>query len=273
MSSIWVPDFGALGDGNGGAVYDEIASIVEPGPARVKVILEAGRLGREALQLLVEARSTPGRRFLRPASGFGPAATRRAGQLELRELARGRAAITKGGRSTTLEQALLVEAGATRLGNASRGGRLMEAPAPSTLHWFSVQHSSTSPPEGGDGAGGESRTGGLEGLCLKSGPLGENDAYSTLLSDGRRLTRLAVPGAPPGPAAAWRRLCVCHCLSLQVKVGGSGCDGFRQLRCCAVYSQLPKGWKPWRSPRPLARALLQLVPSGPMGVAGSSTTC
>jgi len=48
--------------------------------ASVKVILEAGRLGREALQLLVKASITP-RRLLKPAMVSGPAARPcRAGQ-------------------------------------------------------------------------------------------------------------------------------------------------------------------------------------------------
>ncbi|NQV10072.1 MAG: deoxyribose-phosphate aldolase [Cyanobacteria bacterium] len=120
-----VPDFGALADGHGGAIYDEIASIVELG-LPVKVILEAGRLGREALQLLVEASIDAGAAFLKTGSGFGPAAT--AGQVsELRELARGRAAIKASGGITGLEQAFaLVEAGASRLGT-SRGVALIEA--------------------------------------------------------------------------------------------------------------------------------------------------
>ena len=35
----------------------------------------------------------------------------------------------------------------------------------------------------------------LKGLCLKVGPLGENDRLLTILSDEEGVTRLAVPGA------------------------------------------------------------------------------
>jgi deoxyribose-phosphate aldolase len=120
-----VPDFGALADGNGAAVYDEIGSIVALG-LPVKVILEAGRLGPEALQLLVEASIDAGAAFLKTGSGFGPAVTVEQVSL-LRELARGRAGIKASGGIANLEQAFaLVEAGASRLGT-SRGVALIDA--------------------------------------------------------------------------------------------------------------------------------------------------
>ena len=67
-----------------------------------------------------------GARFLKTGSGFGPPVTvEQVGQL--RDLARGRAAIKASGGIASLEQALaLVEAGATRLGT-SRGVALAQA--------------------------------------------------------------------------------------------------------------------------------------------------
>jgi deoxyribose-phosphate aldolase len=92
----------------------------------VKVILEQGRLGEEALGLLVEVSIDAGARFLKTGSGFGPPVT--SAQVgRLRELARGRAAVKAAGGISTLEQVqALVEAGAERLGT-SRGVALMQA--------------------------------------------------------------------------------------------------------------------------------------------------
>ena len=120
-----VPDFGALADGDSRAFCADLAPIVELG-LPVKVILEAGRLPPEALELAVEAAIDVGALFLKTGSGFGPAATVQQVQ-RLRQLARGRAAVKAAGGIAELEQALaLVEAGATRLGT-SRGIALMEA--------------------------------------------------------------------------------------------------------------------------------------------------
>ncbi len=120
-----VPDFGALADGDGGAVYEELGAIVELG-LPVKVILEVGRLSAASLALLVEAAIDAGAAFLKTGSGFGPPVT--AAQVErVRELARGRAAVKASGGINSLEQAFdLVAAGASRLGT-SRGVALMEA--------------------------------------------------------------------------------------------------------------------------------------------------
>ena len=120
-----VPDFGALADGASTPIHEELAAICELG-LPVKVILEVGRLEPEALALLVEISIDAGARFLKTGSGFGPPVT--AAQVQqLRELARGRAAIKASGGIASLEQALaLVEAGATRLGT-SRGVALVQA--------------------------------------------------------------------------------------------------------------------------------------------------
>jgi len=91
----------------------------------VKVILEVGRLSPEALELLVEISIDAGARFLKTGSGFGPAVTVEQ-VTQLRNLARGRAAVKAAGGIAELEQAIaLVEAGASRLGT-SRGVALMQ---------------------------------------------------------------------------------------------------------------------------------------------------
>lgn len=120
-----VPDFGALTDRQSTPIHDELAAICELG-LPVKVILEVGRLDPDALALLVEISIDAGARFLKSGSGFGPAVT--VDHIEqLRQLARGRAAIKASGGIANLEQALaLVEAGATRLGT-SRGVALAQA--------------------------------------------------------------------------------------------------------------------------------------------------
>jgi len=120
-----VPDFGALADGDSRAFCNDLAPIVELG-LPVKVILEVGRLTREALELAVEASIDVGATMLKTGSGFGPGAT--VEQVsELRQLARGRAAVKASGGINNLEQAIaLVEAGASRLGT-SRGVALMQA--------------------------------------------------------------------------------------------------------------------------------------------------
>ena len=120
-----VPDFGALADRQSTQIHDELAAICELG-LPVKVILEVGRLDPDALALLVEISIDAGARFLKSGSGFGPAVT--VDHIEqLRQLARGRAAIKASGGIASLEQALaLVEAGATRLGT-SRGVALAQA--------------------------------------------------------------------------------------------------------------------------------------------------
>jgi deoxyribose-phosphate aldolase len=120
-----VPDFGALADGDSRAFCNDLAPIVELG-LPVKVILEVGRLTREALELAVEASIDVGATMLKTGSGFGPGATIEQ-VSELRQLARGRAAVKASGGINNLEQAIaLVEAGASRLGT-SRGVALMQA--------------------------------------------------------------------------------------------------------------------------------------------------
>jgi deoxyribose-phosphate aldolase len=120
-----VPDFGALADRASTPIHDELAAICEL-DLPVKVILEVGRLDPEALALLVEICIDAGARFLKTGSGFGPPVTVEQVR-QLKELARGRAAIKASGGIASLEQALaLVEAGATRLGT-SRGVALAQA--------------------------------------------------------------------------------------------------------------------------------------------------
>lgn len=120
-----VPDFGALADGDSSRFCNDLAPIVELG-LPVKVILEVGRLSPAALELAVEASIDVGAAMLKTGSGFGPAATV-AQVTQLRQLARGRAAVKASGGISSLEQAFeLVEAGASRLGT-SRGVALIQA--------------------------------------------------------------------------------------------------------------------------------------------------
>lgn len=120
-----VPDFGALADLDSSTLLADLAGVAELG-LPFKVILEAGRLEPEALALLVEVSIDVGATFLKTGSGFGPPATV-AQVMQLRELARGRAAIKASGGIASLETALeLVEVGATRLGT-SRGVALMQS--------------------------------------------------------------------------------------------------------------------------------------------------
>lgn len=120
-----VPDFGALADGDSAAVLADLAAICEL-DLPVKVIVDVGRLSPETLELLVEISIDAGARYLKSGSGFGPPVS--AQQVrQLRQLARGRAAVKASGGIADLEQAFaLVEAGASRLGT-SRGVALMEA--------------------------------------------------------------------------------------------------------------------------------------------------
>ena len=120
-----VPDFGALTGGNSTALLADLAPIAELG-LPFKVIMEAGKLTPEALELLVEVSIDAGATFLKTGSGFGPPAS--VEQVKtLRQLARGRAAVKASGGIASVAAALeLVEAGATRLGS-SRGVALMEA--------------------------------------------------------------------------------------------------------------------------------------------------
>ena len=120
-----VPDFGALTDGDSSRFCNDLAPIVELG-LPVKVILEVGRLSPAALELAVEASIDVGAAMLKTGSGIGPAATV-AQVTQLRQLARGRAAVKASGGISNLEQAFeLVEAGASRLGT-SRGVALIQA--------------------------------------------------------------------------------------------------------------------------------------------------
>ncbi len=120
-----VPDFGALADGRGNVVFDELAALCEL-DLPVKVILEVGRLSPEAIELAVAVSIDAGVTFLKTGTGFGPPVT--VDQVrQLRQLARGRAAVKASGGISSLEMALdLVDAGATRLGT-SRGVALMKA--------------------------------------------------------------------------------------------------------------------------------------------------
>lgn len=99
----------------------------------------------------------------------------------------------------------------------------------------------------------------LEGLVLRSSPLGETDRLLTLLSASEGLTRLAAPGArkPKSSLAAAVPLAV---LSLQVG-GRSGLRRVRQLRVLHNFSALAERLETLAAAQGLAELTLQLVPS------------
>lgn len=99
----------------------------------------------------------------------------------------------------------------------------------------------------------------LEGLVLRSSPLGESDRLLTLLSASEGLTRLAAPGArkPKSSLAAAVPLAV---LSLQVG-GRSGLRRVRQLRVLRNFSALAERLETLAAAQGLAELTLQLVPS------------
>ena len=99
----------------------------------------------------------------------------------------------------------------------------------------------------------------LEGLVLRSSPLGESDRLLTLLSAGEGLTRLAAPGArkPKSSLAGAVPLAV---LSLQVG-GRSGLRRVRQLQVLRNFSALAERLETLAAAQGLAELTLQLVPS------------
>jgi DNA repair protein RecO (recombination protein O) len=100
----------------------------------------------------------------------------------------------------------------------------------------------------------------LEGLVLRSSPLGENDRLLTVLSAAEGLTRLAAPGArkPKSSLAAAVPLAL---LSLQVG-GRSGLRRVRQLRVLRNYSALAERLETLAAAQGLAELTLELVPNG-----------
>ena len=100
----------------------------------------------------------------------------------------------------------------------------------------------------------------LEGLVLRSSPLGESDRLITLLSNDEGLVRLAAPGArkPKSSLAAAVPLAV---LSLQVG-GRSGLKRVRQLRVLRNFSNLAERLETLAAAQGLAEVALLLVPSG-----------
>jgi len=99
----------------------------------------------------------------------------------------------------------------------------------------------------------------LEGLVLRSSPLGESDRLLTLLSAEEGLTRLAAPGArkPKSSLAGAVPLAV---LSLQVG-GRNGLRRVRQLRVLRNFSALAERLETLSAAQGLAELALQLVPT------------
>lgn len=100
----------------------------------------------------------------------------------------------------------------------------------------------------------------LEGLVLRSSPLGETDRLLTVLSRSEGLTRLAAPGArkPKSALAAAVPLAL-----LQLQVGGRGSlKRVRQLRVQRNFSALAERLESLAAAQGLAEQTLLLVPSG-----------
>lgn len=100
----------------------------------------------------------------------------------------------------------------------------------------------------------------LEGLVLRSAPLGESDRLITLLSGAEGLTRLAAPGARK-PRSALAAAVPLALLSLQVG-GRSGLRRVRQLRVVRNFSGLGERLETLAAAQGLAELTLLLVPSG-----------
>ena len=99
----------------------------------------------------------------------------------------------------------------------------------------------------------------LEGLVLRSSPLGESDRLISLLSAESGLIRLAVPGArrPKSSLAAAVPLAV-----LQLQAGGRGSlKRVRQLKVLRNYSALAQRLETLAAAQGLAELALQLVPA------------
>ena len=100
----------------------------------------------------------------------------------------------------------------------------------------------------------------LEGLVLRSTPLGESDRLLTLLSASEGLTRLAAPGARK-PKSALAGAVPLALLNLQVS-GRSGLRRVRQLQVQRNFSALAERLETLAAAQGLAELSLQLVPSG-----------
>ena len=100
----------------------------------------------------------------------------------------------------------------------------------------------------------------LEGLVLRSTPLGENDRLISVLSAGDGLIRLAVPGArkPKSSMAAAVPLAL-----LNLQVGGRGdLKRVRQLSVQRNFAALAERLETLAAAQGLAEQTLLLVPSG-----------
>ena len=97
----------------------------------------------------------------------------------------------------------------------------------------------------------------LKGLCLKVGPLGENDRLLTILSDEEGVTRLAVPGArrPRSKLAAAAPLTL-----MELQVGGrSGLQRVRHIKVLRSYCKVGERLETLAAAQTLAELSLLLV--------------
>jgi len=262
-----VPDFGAL-PMKWRAAYDEIAFDCRAGPCPVKVILGTGRLGREALQLLVEARSTPAPLSSRPQLVPGRPPPPECRSVSCGNWRGGVRSKARGNHHPGAQAFAWSKREPTRLGTQRRGGP-DGGPAPSTLHWSASSIPSTSPRAGMGRR--ESRTGGLR-AWLQIRPLWKRTIAYSPAQRWRRPDCGWRARAPQSPAAAWRRLCVVTA-AVGSEVGAAACDGFVSSRSAQLQPSCPKAEIPGGPQASVPSSACQLVPQCEWGGPGSSTNC
>ena len=98
----------------------------------------------------------------------------------------------------------------------------------------------------------------IQGLCLKVGPLGENDRLLTLLSDEEGTTRLAVPGARR-PRSSLSAAAPLNLLKLQVVGRSSSLKKIRQLTLLHSFTKVGQHLETLAAAQVLAELSLLLV--------------
>lgn len=99
----------------------------------------------------------------------------------------------------------------------------------------------------------------LEGLALRSCPLGEHDRLLTVLSEDHGIVRVAVPGARRPKSSLAAAVPLTH---LQLQVGqGRGLRRVRQLRVLRNYCGLGQHLESLASAQALAELCLAMVPN------------
>ena len=93
----------------------------------------------------------------------------------------------------------------------------------------------------------------LQGLCLKAGPLGENDRLLTILSDQEGISRVAVPGARR-PRSSLAGAAPLNFIRLHIS-RSKGLSKVRQLNLIRSYTNVGKRLETLAA----SQALLELV--------------